>query len=226
MASVTVYSATKILELLAQTVVNATKTVRGIVELATTEEVLAGLDDERAVTPLGVQTAIASTDLASMSSGTALDGYVPAADGAGGVIWEEATGGGPLGEALDAEVAALDANPNSAFRQQQDARHLSTFGPGFAVNLVAASGATETLPATHPAHNVTMDQNCTFTFPTVTGGFSFMLRLAGAYTPTFPASVKWSSGAAPAYTTPAVYTFTTFDGGTSWLGVQAGRAFA
>ena len=100
------------------------------------------------------------------------------------------------------------------------------YGPGFAVNTVAASGSTETLPATHPAHNVTMDQNCTFTFPTVTGGFSFMLRLAGAFTPTFPASVKWSSGAAPTYTTPAVYTFTTFDGGTTWKGVQAGRAFS
>ena len=104
---------------------------------------------------------------------------------------------------------------------------LSTFGPGFAVNVVAASGATETLPATHSAHNVTMDQNCTLTFPTPTAtGHSFMLRLAGAFTPTFPAAVKWASGAAPTYATPALYTFTTLDGGTTWLGVQAGSAFA
>jgi hypothetical protein len=94
------------------------------------------------------------------------------------------------------------------------------------VNIVAASGATETLPAAYSAHDVTMDQNCEFTFtsPSVKG-HSFALVLRGAFTPTFPASVDWSGGA-PTYATPSLYVFTTVDGGTVWLGSLVGSAFA
>lgn len=94
------------------------------------------------------------------------------------------------------------------------------------VNIVATSGATETLPAAYSAHDVTMDQNCEFTFtsPSVKG-HSFALVLRGAYTPTFPASVDWSGGA-PTYATPSLYVFTTVDGGTTWLGSLVGSAFA
>jgi hypothetical protein len=76
-------------------------------------------------------------------------------------------------------------------------------------------------------HDVTMDQNCEFTFPTPTeDGHVFVLVLRGAFTPTFPASVDWSGGSAPTYTTPAVYVFSTVDGGTVWLGAQTGKAYA
>lgn len=98
---------------------------------------------------------------------------------------------------------------------------------GSLVNTVAATGATETIPAGYEFHHVTMDQSCTFTFASPTGsGHAFVMRLAGAYTPTWPASVKWASGAAPTYTTPALYAFVTLDGGTTWLGAQVGKAFA
>jgi hypothetical protein len=91
-------------------------------------------------------------------------------------------------------------------------------GP-YAVNVVAASGATETLPATVPAHRVTMDQNCTFSFAAPSeAGHTFLLHLSGLFTPTFPASVDWHGGVTPTYATPAVYTFSTFDGGTTWVG--------
>ena len=95
-------------------------------------------------------------------------------------------------------------------------------------NIVASSGATETIPLASEFNDVTMSENCTFTFPTVASGnaHAFALVLRGAYTPTFPASVDWSGGAAPTYTTPAVYVFTTVDAGTVWLGSQVGRAFA
>ena len=98
------------------------------------------------------------------------------------------------------------------------------------VQTVAATGSTETLDtAVYGVFDMTMDQNCTFTFsnPAPSGkASSFVLILRGAFTPTLPASVDWSGGAAPTYTTPSMYTFTTVDAGTTWLGTQAGAAFA
>lgn len=95
----------------------------------------------------------------------------------------------------------------------------------YAVNTVGASGATETLTLA-PAHRVTMDQNCTFTFPTPTAGHTFLLWLSGAFTPTFPASVDWNAGVAPTYATPSLYGFTTLDGGTTWAGTLIASGLA
>lgn len=95
----------------------------------------------------------------------------------------------------------------------------------YAVNTVAASGATETLTLA-PAHKVTMDQNCTFTFPTPTAGHTFLLWLSGAFTPTFPASVDWDTATAPTYASPSLYGFTTMDGGTTWIGTLVASAAA
>ena len=53
-----------------------------------------------------------------------------------------------------------------------------------------------------------------------------LFSVPGAFTPTWPASVKWDSGTAPTYTTPSLYVFTTLDSGTTWLGSQVGKAFA
>ena len=95
------------------------------------------------------------------------------------------------------------------------------------VNTVATTGATETL-TTADIQRMTMDQNCTFTFPTPAGtGHGFILHLSGAFTPTFPASVDWdSAGGAPTYATPSWYTFITSDSGTTWLGSLVGSGFA
>lgn len=97
------------------------------------------------------------------------------------------------------------------------------------VNTVAASGSTETLDtSTFGVFDVTMDQNCTFTFsnPAPSGKATlFTLILRGAFTPTFPASVDWPDASAPTYSSPSVYTFLTVDAGTTWLGAQAGKAF-
>lgn len=95
----------------------------------------------------------------------------------------------------------------------------------YAVNTVVASGATETLTLA-PAHRVTMDQNCTFTFPTPSAGHTFLLWLSGAFTPTFPASVDWDSATAPAYASPSLYGFTTVDGGTTWAGTLIASGLA
>jgi len=94
---------------------------------------------------------------------------------------------------------------------------------------VAATGATETLDtATYGVFNVTMDQNCTFTFsnPAPSGKATlFTLILRGAFTPTWPASVDWPDATPPTYGTPSVYTFLTLDAGTTWLGSRAGKAY-
>jgi hypothetical protein len=94
-----------------------------------------------------------------------------------------------------------------------------------AVNTVGASGSTETLTLA-PVHRVTLDANCTFTFPTPTAAsHTFQLRLSGAFTPTFPASVDWADATAPTYATPSLYVFTTDDTGTTWYGALVGSAF-
>lgn len=121
-----------------------------------------------------------------------------------------------VGRASGGSVAALTA-----------AQGNSLLAGSSLVNTVAATGATETLPATYEFHDCTMDENCTFTFTAPSqNGHAFALRLAGAFAPTWPASVKWGGGSAPTYTTPAVYVFVTFDGGTTWKGSQMGKAFA
>lgn len=98
------------------------------------------------------------------------------------------------------------------------------------VNTVATTGATETLDTSvYAVHDCTMDQSCTFTFsnPAPSGkNTTFVLILRGAFTPTFPAAVKWGDGAAPTYSTPTIYTFTTVDAGTTWYGQSVGKAFA
>lgn len=95
------------------------------------------------------------------------------------------------------------------------------------VNVVAASGSTETL-AWGRVHRVTMDQNCTFSFGTAPASGlagSMTLILSGAFTPTWPASVDWSDATQPPYATPAIYEFLTIDGGTTVYGFRGGKAF-
>ena len=95
-----------------------------------------------------------------------------------------------------------------------------------AVNTVAATGSTETLSGAYALHKITMDANCTFTFTSPSAGAVFAVLLSGSFTPTWPGTVDWPDGTAPTYTSPALYVFSTFDGGTTWYGVQAGKAFA
>jgi hypothetical protein len=111
--------------------------------------------------------------------------------------------------AIDAELAAASSSYESKTPT---------------VNTVAATGATEAL-AFGSTHDVTMDQNCTFSFtgaPTSGLAGSMTVIVRGAFTPTWPGSVDWAGGVAPTYTAPAVYTFLTVDGATTVLGFLAG----
>lgn len=112
----------------------------------------------------------------------------------------------------------------SSIRTIYDALYDAITGEA-AVNVVAATGSTETLTLA-PVHDVTMDEDCTFTFPTPSqAAMTFQLTLRGAFTPTWPASVDWPSGSEPTYSAPTLYIFTTTDTGTTWFGHAAGAAY-
>jgi hypothetical protein len=98
------------------------------------------------------------------------------------------------------------------------------------VNTVAATGATEALPDIDVAtvHYLTLDANCTITFPTAAAGKSFSVALkqdaTGSRTVTWPGTVQWSGGVTPVLTTTAakrdLFSFVCVDG-TNWIGVFA-----
>lgn len=73
----------------------------------------------------------------------------------------------------------------------------------------------------------TISANTTLTFTGVPSGkaatFNLILTNGGAYTVTWPASVKWTDGTAPDLTASGtdVLTFLTPDGGTTWYGTIA-----
>src|SRR5450759_2316424 len=75
------------------------------------------------------------------------------------------------------------------------------------VNTVAASEATQTIPAPTSAGiiDITLTASCTLTFPTAVASQSFTLILrqggSGSYTITWPSSIiKWDGGVAPTLT--------------------------
>jgi hypothetical protein len=102
------------------------------------------------------------------------------------------------------------------------------------LSTVAAAGTTETLNlADGNVHDVTLDDDCTFTFSgtvaSVACGFTLVLRqdATGSRLVTWPASVDWPGGSAPTLSTGAndvdVFTFLTIDNGTTWFGFVAGQ---
>jgi len=102
------------------------------------------------------------------------------------------------------------------------------------VNTVAASGAAQTIPdvTVDTVNAITLTAACTFTFPTVVAGKSFLLALkqdaTGGRTATWPATVKWAGGTAPTLTATAAKTdivaFACTDGA-SWFGTVVGMNF-
>lgn len=94
-----------------------------------------------------------------------------------------------------------------------------------ATNLGSLSGPETVNTSAGQYHYGTVAGNTTFTFANspVTGkAFGFLLELtnAGAYTITWPASVKWSGGSAPSLSASGVdlLVFITRDNGATWRG--------
>ena len=93
------------------------------------------------------------------------------------------------------------------------------------VDPVALSGTAIDLNAGN-VFTKTISANTTFTITGVPQGKSTMFNLVltngGAYTVTWPASVKWTAGSPPTLTSIGidVLTFLTVDGGTTWYGTM------
>ena len=93
------------------------------------------------------------------------------------------------------------------------------------VEPVALSGTAIDLNAGN-VFTKTISANTTFTITGVPQGKSTMFNLVltngGAYTVTWPASVKWTAGGPPTLTESGVdvLTFLTADGGTTWYGTM------
>lgn len=104
---------------------------------------------------------------------------------------------------------------------------------GRVVSTVAAAGTTETLAGdTYNIHDITLDENVTFTFTTsaTVAQFTLILRQdgSGGNSVTWPGSVKWHSLTAPTILTTAsavhVLEFLTVNSGTTWRGFLASSA--
>jgi len=112
---------------------------------------------------------------------------------------------------------------------------LSTEGNGLAEGHSALTGTTPSVSMNAGgSFSLVLSGNTTFAFADApaTGSSGFSLKLTqdsggGGYTVTWPASVKWPGGAAPELTATGdksdVFIFTTDNGGTSFVGLVAGK---
>ena len=112
---------------------------------------------------------------------------------------------------------------------------LSTEGNGFAEGYTALTGTTPSVSLNAGgSFSLVLSGNTTFTFADApaTGSSGFSLKITqdasgSGYTVTWPATVKWPGGSAPALTATAdksdVFVLTTEDAGASFVGLVAGK---
>ena len=112
---------------------------------------------------------------------------------------------------------------------------LSIEGSGLAEGYTVLTGATPSVSlSAGGSFSLTLSANTTLSFAdapaTGSAGFSLKVKQDGGgsgYTVTWPASVQWPGGTAPELTATAdksdVFVFTTDDGGTSFVGLVAGK---
>ena len=112
---------------------------------------------------------------------------------------------------------------------------LSIEGSGLAEGYTALTGATPTVSlSAGGSFSLTLSANTTLSFADApaTGSAGFSLKVTqdasgSGFTVTWPASVKWPGGTAPELTATAeksdVFVFTTDDGGSSFVGLVAGK---
>ena len=112
---------------------------------------------------------------------------------------------------------------------------LSIEGSGLAEGYTALTGATPSLSlSAGGSFSLTLSGNTTLSFADApaTGSSGFTLKVTqdaggSGFSVTWPASVKWPGGTAPALTATAnkadVFVFTTDDAGVSFVGLVAGK---
>jgi microcystin-dependent protein len=134
--------------------------------------------------------------------------------------------GPSIGSITAAEVSIADVADYYIGTNVEEA--LAEAGTGeYRVNVQADTGAAYEIPAGYTAHRLTMTQNCDFTFAApAKAGQTVQVYLSGNFVPGWPVNVVWSGGAAPTYEDDSLIVFTTFDGGTTWVGALVGTQFA
>lgn len=211
----------------------ATDSAKGAVELATQAEVDAGTDPDRVVTcatlanttiagvPAATTTTAGKVELATQAevdAGTDTDRVVvpdTLANFAGTFV----TLNGTTATLATANISAGTITATSA---RETAVSISGSAPAMDCSLGNVFYITQSTNTSYSFSNVP----ATGTVMSIT---LILTQGASAYTTTWPDEVLWAGGTAP--DVPAageinVYTFTTYDGGTTWFGFLAGEAFA
>lgn len=184
-------------------------------------------------TVTGLQGNPVCTDTPATNDVLTWDGsqWCPAAGGTGGLssITDGTTTITPVTDLTVSAHSLSGSTPNATIEYVTP-----TYGGQEIVNTVAATGSTETLPATANVHDLTLTADCTLTLPTLTTGkacsITVILRQdgTGSRLVTWPGSVSWVTGSAPTLKTAAsavdVVTLFTLDGGTSWGGASVGAS--
>lgn len=180
-----------------------------------------GVDDNSANTTTGNSPqfgvrVLNSTHVAVGGASYVAAQQAPFSDGGGNGLFYRGPG---IGTAVGATDALVRSAPAAATPMPEP------------VNVVAASGAAQTLPdmGTATIHDVTLTAGCTFTFPTAAAGKSFTVVLrqdgTGGRAVTWPGAVLWPGGVLPTRSTGAnaVDVFTFVASGTAWIGSMAAR---
>lgn len=150
-------------------------------------------------------------------------------------VAEVATDAAAAYQPLDSDLTAIAALSTTSYGRSllTLANAGALLAAGLVTSTVAAAGTTETLAGdTYNIHDVTLDENVTFTFTTsaTVAQFTLILRQdgSGGNSVTWPASVKWHSLTAPTILTTAsavhVLEFLTVNSGTTWRGFLASSA--
>jgi hypothetical protein len=95
-------------------------------------------------------------------------------------------------------------------------------------NIVAATGATETISMNTAVHFQTMDEACVLTISDTAGSDEFkmcVVFLSGAFAVTWDTDQDWPDASAPTYATPACFVITSKNGETPVLSASVGQAF-
>ena len=194
-------------------------TVPATVTYAQTTNIGAGSETplaHKATHATGGTDALTPADIGAQPAGS----YVPTTRTVAG---KALTGNITLTPADVGAAPALGADDN--YVTDAEKARLSTSDTKTVNTLTAA--ASVTVSTAYAVNKLTMTQATTIT-PSLAAGSDPItsLHLSGAFAPTWAASIKWADGTAPAYASPALYVFLTVDGGTTWQGVQSGKAFA
>jgi len=135
---------------------------------------------------------------------------------------------------LDAKLSSVDLSSYTGDVDIDGELVVTSYNETYAV-ITSSSNATTIDCETGNVFSHTLSENTTFTFsnPPASGtAYGFSLKIvqdasASGYTVTWPSSVDWPYGNAPALTSTASavdqFVFYTHDGGTTWYGFLAGR---